>query len=90
MIRESNHRRKFPRLNRLPILLAVYLLLQLSFSLLNPRPVEAQAVGISTTVRLFLGVPSTVRRFSVTEGGPVQDVLGTNYNFSTAQAVVYP
>jgi hypothetical protein len=61
-------------------------------SLSPPLPVAVGNldVGNSLTFRLFLGVPSTVTRFSVTEGGPVQDVLGTNYNFSTAQAVVYP
>jgi len=60
-------------------------------SLSPPLPVAVGNldVGISATFRLFLGVPSTVTKFSVTEGGPVQDVLGTNYNYSTAQAV-YP
>jgi hypothetical protein len=60
-------------------------------SLSPPLPVTVGNldVGISATFRLFLGVPSTVTKFSVTEGGPAQDVLGTNYNYSTAQAV-YP
>jgi hypothetical protein len=60
-------------------------------SLSPPLPVTVGNLdaGISATFRLFLGVPSTVTKFSVTEGGPVQDVLGTNYNYSTAQAV-YP
>jgi hypothetical protein len=45
-------------------------------------------VGTSTTVRLFLNVPSTVTRFGVIEGGTVNDVIGTNYSFSVAQALV--
>jgi von Willebrand factor A domain-containing protein 7 len=60
-------------------------------SLSPPLPVAAGNldVGSSATFRLFLGVPSTVTKFSVTESGSVQDVLGTNYNYSTAEAV-YP
>ncbi len=46
-------------------------------------------VGASTTIRLFLNVPSTVTKFSVTESGPVQDAGGTTYSYSAAQ-VVYP
>jgi hypothetical protein len=36
---------------------------------------------------VYLNVPSAVTRLSITEAGPVQDVLGTNYNYSTTQAV---
>jgi hypothetical protein len=45
-------------------------------------------VGTSVTTRVFLNVPGTATRISVTESGPVQDVLGTNYNYSTAEALV--
>ena len=43
--------------------------------------------GASKVVRLFLNVPSTVTKFSITENGTVQDIVGTSYNYSTGQAV---
>jgi len=46
------------------------------------------AVGMKVTTRVYLNVPSTATRISITESGPVQDVIGTNYNYSTAQAFV--
>jgi beta-lactam-binding protein with PASTA domain len=45
-------------------------------------------LGIPVTIKMFLNVPNTATRVSVTESGPVQDILGTNYNFSTAEAFV--
>jgi len=45
-------------------------------------------VGATVTTRVFLNVPSTATRISVTEIGPVQNVLGTNYNYSAAEAIV--
>jgi hypothetical protein len=45
-------------------------------------------VGNKVAVRLYLNVPSTVTRMSITESGPVRNVLGTNYNYSTAEAFV--
>jgi hypothetical protein len=45
-------------------------------------------VGNAVTTRVYLNIPSTVKRVSITESGPVQDVLGTNYNYSTAEAFV--
>jgi Bacterial Ig-like domain (group 3)/PKD domain len=45
-------------------------------------------VGTAVTTHLYLNVPSTVTRLSLTENGPVQNVLGTNYNYSTAEAVI--
>jgi hypothetical protein len=45
-------------------------------------------VGNKVAVRLYLNVPSTAKRISITESGPVQDVTGTNYNYSTAEALV--
>jgi probable HAF family extracellular repeat protein len=44
--------------------------------------------GASITTTIFLNVPSTVTRMSITENGPVQDVVGTNFNYSTAEAVI--
>ena len=45
-------------------------------------------VGASITTTIFVNVPSTVTRMSITESGPVQDVTGTNFNYSTAEAVI--
>jgi beta-lactam-binding protein with PASTA domain len=45
-------------------------------------------VGNAVTTKMYLNVPSTATRISITENGPVQDVLGTNYNYSTAEAVI--
>jgi len=45
-------------------------------------------VGASVTTVIYVNVPSTVTRMSVTESGPVQDVKGTSYNYSTAEAVI--
>ncbi|HKW99167.1 MAG TPA: PASTA domain-containing protein [Bryobacteraceae bacterium] len=45
-------------------------------------------VGNKVAVRFYLNVPSTVTRMSITESGPVQDVVGTHYNYSTAEAVI--
>jgi len=44
-------------------------------------------VGASTTVGLYLNVPSMVTKFSITENGTVQDIVGTTLNYSTGQAV---
>jgi hypothetical protein len=52
-----------------------------------PVSVGNLAVGASITVRLFLSIPSTVTRFSITESGTVQDTVGRPYNFSTSQQV---
>lgn len=43
--------------------------------------------GASTTVRLYLNVPSTVTRFSVVESGNVKNLPGTLFNFSNGQTV---
>jgi beta-lactam-binding protein with PASTA domain len=52
-------------------------------------PVSAGNLSVGTAVitRIYLNVPSTATRISITEGGPVQDVTGTNYSYSTAEAV---
>jgi hypothetical protein len=38
-------------------------------------------VGAAVITRLFLNVPGTATRISITESGPVQDVLGTKFNY---------
>jgi methenyltetrahydromethanopterin cyclohydrolase len=53
-----------------------------------PLTIGNLAVGASTTVKLFLNVPSTVKRFTVTENGTVQDIMGRLFNFSTGQQVI--
>jgi hypothetical protein len=45
-------------------------------------------VGGSIVLRLLLNVPATITRFSITETGSVQDVAGTKFSFSMAQAVI--
>jgi K319L-like, PKD domain/Bacterial Ig domain len=42
----------------------------------------------SETVRLYLNLPPTVVRFSITETGTLQDVTGTSFSYSQAQAVI--
>jgi probable HAF family extracellular repeat protein len=46
------------------------------------------SVGASIITKIYLNVPNTVTRISITESGPVQDVAGDNYNYSTAEGVV--
>ena len=53
-----------------------------------PLTIGSLDVGIATTIRLYLNVSSTVTKFSITENGTMQDVLGTVYNYSIGQAVV--
>jgi len=45
-------------------------------------------VGASSTIRLYLSVPATVTRFSITESGAVQNVVDTQFSYSTAQSVI--
>jgi len=53
-----------------------------------PLAIGSLDVSASTTVRLYLSVPSTVTRFSITETGTVNNVTGTLYSYSTAQSVI--
>jgi hypothetical protein len=53
-----------------------------------PRLLGDLNVGATMTVRFYLNRPSTVTRFSITESGTVQNVIGTTYNFSVAQTVI--
>jgi hypothetical protein len=52
-----------------------------------PATLGDVGVGASTTVRLYLNVPSTVTRFSIGENGQYSDVSGTTFNYSISQAV---
>lgn len=45
-------------------------------------------VGQSTTVRLFLNIPSKVTRFGITQDGSIQDTFGRPFQFSSTQAVM--
>jgi hypothetical protein len=45
-------------------------------------------VGNTVTTKIYLNVPSTATRISITENGPVQDVLGTKYNYSAAESLI--
>jgi hypothetical protein len=52
-----------------------------------PITIGNLAVGASTTVQLFLNVPTTVKRFTITETGTVQDTLNRSLSYSTSQTV---
>lgn len=39
-------------------------------------------------VRNYLNVPASVTRFSITESGSVQDVIGAMFTYSAAQSVI--
>ena len=45
-------------------------------------------VSVAVTTRVYLNVPSTATRIALTENGGLQDVLGTNYTFSTSEAAI--
>lgn len=53
-----------------------------------PLTIGAIDAGSSATVRLFLNVPATVTRFSITESGTLQNVLGVQSNLSFGQSVI--
>jgi hypothetical protein len=53
-----------------------------------PLALGSLDVGANTIVRLYLNVPSTVTRFSITETGTLQDVAGTSFGYSLAQSVI--
>ena len=52
-----------------------------------PKAIGDLNIGTSTTLRLFLNVPPTVKRFSLTENGTAQNVAGTSFTYSVGQAV---
>jgi hypothetical protein len=53
-----------------------------------PITVASLAAGGSTPVTLTLNVPSTVKQFSITETGTLQDVAAKTYSFSIAQVII--
>jgi hypothetical protein len=53
-----------------------------------PLKLGSMNVGSSATVTLLLSVPSTVTKFSITETGSVQDLLGRTFSFSNSQLIV--
>lgn len=53
-----------------------------------PFIVGTVSVGNTITIPVTLNVPSTVTRFSMTEGGTMQDSHGKTYSFSIGQNVV--
>ena len=54
-----------------------------------PIVVRSLDASTATTIRFYLNVPATVSRFSITETGQLQNVLGVNSAFSTAQSVFH-
>ena len=53
-----------------------------------PLQVGSLDVGQTRTVRLYMNVPATVARFSITEGITFQNVIGTTLTYSAGQAVI--
>jgi hypothetical protein len=54
----------------------------------TPLSVGSLAAGASVTETLTLNAPATVKEYSITEAGTVQDLAGNTYSFSIAQAVI--
>jgi len=52
-----------------------------------PMAIGSLDVGETRTVRLYLNVPATILRFSITEGVTLQNVIGTTLTLSAGQAV---
>jgi hypothetical protein len=52
-----------------------------------PIPIGDVAPGASRVIPLFLMVPSTLSKFSVTEGGTLKTQIGNNLTFSLQQSV---
>jgi hypothetical protein len=62
-----------------------------SVSLVKPVIPTAEgplAIDASIAVPVTLNVPTTVKRFSITEGGKVQDGALNSYSYSIAQTVI--
>jgi HYR domain-containing protein len=53
-----------------------------------PIAVGGLDVDAATVIRFYLNVPLTVSRFSITETGSLQNVLGATVAFSAAQSIV--
>lgn len=54
----------------------------------TPISVGSLAAGASVTETFTLNAPATVKEYSITEAGTVQDVAGNTYSFSIAEAVI--
>jgi uncharacterized repeat protein (TIGR01451 family) len=52
-----------------------------------PKAIGSLPSGASATVRLYLAVPATVTRFSLTENGTMRNTIGTALGFSSTQSV---
>ena len=64
---------------------------QLSFNAMSPRlPIALPdlAPGAAATVRLYVNVPSTMRRFSLMEGGTLVDGSGRTLRFSSSHMIL--
>ncbi|HEY3825270.1 MAG TPA: SBBP repeat-containing protein [Bryobacteraceae bacterium] len=53
-----------------------------------PISVGSLAAGASTTETLTLNAPATVKEYSITEAGTVQDLAGNTYSFSISEAMI--
>ena len=53
-----------------------------------PIAIGSLTAGGSAPVTLTLNVPTTVKQFSITESGTLQDVAAKTYSFSIAQTVI--
>jgi hypothetical protein len=53
-----------------------------------PISVASLAAGSSVPLTLTLNVPTSVKQFSITESGALQDVAAKTYSFSVAQSIV--
>jgi hypothetical protein len=53
-----------------------------------PIAIGSLDVGQAVTVRIFLDIPATVGRFSLTENGTLRDVAGTTYRYSIGQSIM--
>jgi len=54
----------------------------------TPISVGSLAAGASVTETFTLNAPATVKEYSITEAGTVQDLAGNTYSFSMAEAVI--
>lgn len=59
-----------------------------SLSQLTPIPIGYLNVGESRVITVYLNVPSTVFRFTISESGTVQDMLGRASTFSIGESII--
>jgi hypothetical protein len=62
----------------------------LNTPLTGALPFSLGSINVAGKVvkRIYLNLPSTVTRFSINEGGTLQDAAGASSSFSLAQAVI--